>query len=106
MRFGELIPLIGALLNFSLALFVLFQNPRATVSRVYFVLGISFAIWNFGTFWMFRIQTAEDALFWARFLQFGVIFIPLTLCHVSFLVAQIRIPRWILWVLYSLHGLL
>ena len=32
MRFAELIPLIGALLNFSLALFVLFQNPRAAGS--------------------------------------------------------------------------
>ncbi len=110
MRFGELIPLVGALLNFSLALFVLFQNPRAAVSRVYFVLGVSFAIWNYGTFWMFRVTTDpanyELALFWARFLQFGVIFLPLTLCHVSFLIAQIRIPRWIPWVLYSLHFLL
>ena len=46
------------------------------------------------------------ALFWARFLQFGVIFLPLALCHVSFLIAQIRIPRWVPWVLYSLLFLL
>jgi len=106
MRFGELIPLIGALLNFSLALFVLLQNPRATVSRVYFLLGVCFAVWNYGTFWMFRVQHYEDALFWARFLQFGVIFIPFALFHLSFLVAQIRIPTWVLWVAYSFHGLL
>ena len=55
MKFGELIPLIGALLNLSLAIFVLFQNPRSAVSRGYFLLGASFAIWNYGTFWMFRI---------------------------------------------------
>src|ERR1700679_2569655 len=77
MRFGELIPLIGAVLNFSLALFVLLQNPRAAVSRVYFLLGVCFAIWNFGTFQMFRVTTVKEALFWARFLQCGVIFIPL-----------------------------
>lgn len=107
MKFGELIPLIGALLNFSLAVFVLFQNPRAAVARVYFLMGTCFAVWNYGTFWMFRVPRDMDhymdALYWARFLQFGVIFIPLTLCHVSFLVAQIRIPRWIVWVAYSFH---
>lgn len=106
MRFGELIPLIGALLNFSLALFVLLQNPRNAVSRVYFLLGASFSVWNFGTFWMFRVENYDDALFWARFLQFGVIFIPVSLCHVSFLVAQIRLPRKVVIAAYSLHTLL
>src|SRR5579862_9371091 len=106
MRFGELIPLIGALLNFSLAIFVFLQNPRAVVSRVYFLLGIGFAIWNYGTFWMFRVHNAEDALFWARFLQFGVIFIPFALFHLSFVVAQIRIPKAVLWVVYGFHSLL
>lgn len=110
MKFGELIPLIGALLNFSLAVFVLFQNPRAAVARVYFLMGTCFAVWNYGTFWMFRVPAGNEhyyeALYWARFLQFGVIFIPLTLCHVSFLVAQIRIPRWIVWVAYSFHVVL
>ncbi len=110
MKFGELIPLIGALLNFSLALFVLFQSPRSVVSRAYFLLGTSFAIWNFGTFWMFRIPPGqehyENALFWARFLQFGVIFIPIALCHVSFLVAQIRIPKWLTIGAYVFHILL
>ncbi len=107
MLFGELIPLIGALLNFSLAFFVLFQNPRAAVSRVYFFLGMCFTVWNYGTFWMFRVPAGEEyyalALYWARFLQFGVIFIPLTLCHVSFLIAEIRIPKPVVWIAYSLH---
>src|SRR6202012_2127151 len=87
MKFGELIPLIGALLNLSLAVFVLFQNPRSTVSRAYFLLGTSFAIWNYGTFWLFRIPDGDahygEALFWARFLQFVGSVIPPVLCHVS-----------------------
>ncbi|MEZ0258866.1 MAG: ATP-binding protein, partial [Chthoniobacter sp.] len=105
--FGELIPLIGALLNFSLALFVLFQNPRAAVARAYALLGTSFAVWNYGTFWLFRIPAGDEhyaeAYFWARFLQFGVVFIPISLCHVSFLVAQIRIPKAVLWPVYLFH---
>jgi hypothetical protein len=106
MVFGELIPLTGALLNFSLAVFVALQNPRAVVSRVYLLLGICFAVWNYGTFWMFRVRTHDEALFWARFLQFGVIFIPYALFHISFLVAQIRIPPLVTKIAYSLHALL
>ena len=105
MKFGELIPLIGAVLNFSLALFVLLQNPRASVSRVYFLLGVCFAIWNFGTFQMFRVEYAKDALFWARFLQCGVIFVPLTLCHVSFLVAQKPLSKIAVRIAYAIHFL-
>ena len=103
MRFAELIPLTGAVLNFSLAVFVLLQNPRATIARVYFLLGLCLAIWNFGTFQMFRVDDYEHALFWARFLQAGVIFIPLTLFHISSLVAHVRVPRKIVVALYSLH---
>ncbi len=103
MRFGELIPLIGALLNFSLAIFVFSQNPRGIVSRVYLLLGLCFAIWNFGTFWMFRVTDARDALFWARFLQFGVIFIPLALTHISFLIAGIKLPRALVVPLYAVQ---
>jgi hypothetical protein len=106
MVFGELIPLTGALLNFSLAVFVVCQNPRAVVSRVYLLLGIALAIWNYGTFWMFRVRSHDDALFWARFVQFGVIFIPFALFHISFLIAQIRIPPLVVKVAYSLHALL
>jgi len=106
MKFGEMIPLIGALLNLSLAIFVLIHNPRAVVSRFYFLLGLCFAIWNFGTFQMFRVKDEADALFWARFLQFGVIMIPLLLCHISFLIAQISVPRKLVGALYGFHALI
>jgi signal transduction histidine kinase len=106
MKFAELIPLTGSLLNFSLAVFVLLQNPKATIARVYFLLGLCLSIWNFGTFQMFRVSDYEDALFWARFLQFGVIFIPLTLFHISALVAQVRVPRKVAIALYAFHGCL
>jgi signal transduction histidine kinase len=95
-KFGELIPLIGAVLNLALALLVLTNNFRSAVNRVYSVLGISFAIWNFGTFWMFRVTNAQDAYFWARFLQFGVIFIPVSFLHLSMLIARVRTGIWLI----------
>src|ERR1043166_5787448 len=105
LTFAVLIPLVGAILNFSLALLVLFNNSRALVNRVYCLLSICFAVWNYGTYWMFKVQDAEMALFWARFLQFGVIFIPVSFLHLSLLLARIRPGRYIL-ALYAVSILL
>src|SRR5437870_6332522 len=91
----HLVPLVGAVCNFFLALFVLSQGMKPVVHRVYAALGLCIAMWNFGTFQMFRVPNAkewtEQAVFWARFLQFGVIFIPLLLFHLSLLIAEIRV---------------
>ena len=43
--------------------------------------------------------------FWARFLQFGVIFLPVSLLHISMLTARVSRPKW-LKALYGLHGLM
>src|SRR2546425_1751318 len=107
-RPDALIPLVGALVNLGVAIFVFLQNPRSTVGRVFFLLGVSFAVWNFGTYKMFRLANLEEnrpaALFWAQFIQFGVIWIPLTLCHVSFLIAGIELPRKLWWSMYLIHA--
>lgn len=94
------------MVNFALAVFVLLQNTRSAVTRVFFLLGTSFAVWNFGTFWMFRVVRPEEALFWARFLQFGVIWIPLSLFHLSFLIAGINVSIRAVYIAYGLHFLL
>ena len=91
------IPLIGAICNLLLTVFVALMGPRTTVIRVYALLGASIVVWNLGTFYMFRVRTTEEALFWARFIQFGVIFIPLLLFHVSLLIAQVRVGKYIKW---------
>ena len=106
MRFGELIPLTGAFLNFALALFIFCQSPRATTARVYFALGVCFAVWNYGTYRMCRSEDYEHALYWARFLQFGAIFLPITLCHVSQRVTQVPLRSRFIIGLYAVHGIL
>jgi signal transduction histidine kinase len=99
------IPLFGAAVNLLLALFVLSRSAKSIANRVYFLLGLCIAIWNFGTYRMFEISTSEEALFWARFLQFGVIYIPALLFHLSLLVAQIRVGTYI-YLLYALQSIL
>lgn len=105
MKFAALIPLVGAIINLSLAVLVLFNNARAVVNRVCCLLSVCFAVWNFGTFWMFRVEDAPMALFWARFLQFGVIFIPVSFFHLSLLLARVKVGRYI-YAFYAMSVLL
>lgn len=105
MRFSELIPLVAAGVNFTLALFVFSRDTRLALHRVYLLWGLSITAWNLGTCFMFRVSDPAAALFWAKFLQFGVIFLPVSLLHISLLTARVPPPRW-LPALYFFHGLL
>ncbi len=105
MKFLELIPLTAAIVNLVLTLFVLSRNLKGAVNRVYLVWGLSVTLWNAGTFLMFRASSEEEALQWARVMQFGVIFLPISLAHLCLLMAQISWGRWMKW-LYGLHILM
>src|SRR5437879_2990148 len=95
MRFPLLIPLVAAICNFCVTLFVSSRGLRSTLSRVYLLWGLSITVWNFGTYFLFVVNNPYEALFLARFLQFGVIFIPVSLFHLSLLIAQIPIKKYI-----------
>ena len=79
MSIAAYVPLAAALLNAILSLFVLRAGVQGATRFAYLVWGASITIWNFGTFQMFRIHSSDAALDWARFLQVGVIFLPISL---------------------------
>jgi signal transduction histidine kinase len=101
-NFSQLIPLTAALVNLALTIFVLSRGVNSAIQRVYFLWGASIVIWNLGTFFMFSVQSEASALFWARFLQFGVIFLPISLAHLCLLIAEVNWGRKIIY-LYSVH---
>ena len=109
MRFSEIIPLLASILNFLLTIFVFTRDRRATINRVYLLWGVSLTVWNLGTFFMFTVPPGEsnrsEALFWAKFLQFGVIFLPISLFHLGLLIARVR-PGRMIPLLYALHVIL
>lgn len=105
MRFSELIPLTAAVTNLALTLFVLTRDLRSTLNRVYLLWGLSITVWNLGTFFLFSVQDEGAARFWSAFLHYGVIFLPVSLFHLSCLIAQVKLPRW-LPMLYGWFGLL
>lgn len=97
------IPLLGGLFNFALSLFVLGCDRRSRLNQVFAAWGIGIAIWNLGTYALFRVSNADDAFRWAQFLQYGVIVIPPTLLHLSLMISGHKVGRWIAW-LYLLHA--
>ena len=109
MKFSELIPLSAAIINFGLTVFVFSRDYRSTLNRVYLLWGVSITVWNFGVFMLFSIPEGEQyrqtALFWARFLQFGVIFLPISLFHLCLLITKFHLRKPLLF-LYGLQGLL
>jgi|GEM_PF-509654 len=109
MKYSDLIPLTAALLNLALAVFVFASNWRAKINRVYLLWGICLAIWNFGTYQLFQgpfNPSAHDhAMHWAKFVQVGVIFLPIALLHLTILIVRVEPGRKVA-VLYGLLSLL
>lgn len=106
MKLIELIPLTAAAVNLALTLAVLSRNAKTTLGRVYALWGLSITVWNIGTVFMFQVRDPGQALFWARFLHFGVIFLPLGLFHLCLLIAHISKPTLVraLYVLQILFA--
>jgi len=101
----SLIPLTAALINFALALFVVTRDRRSVLNRVFLLWGASMVVWNLGTFQLFRVHAPDEALWWARAQHFGLIFLPVSLLHLSLLITQVRLPRLVAG-LYVWFGLL
>jgi signal transduction histidine kinase len=95
--------LTAALFNVVLTLLVLGRDYRSTLHRVYMLWGGAVAVWNFGAFHLSQEHlTSEEAFFWAKFLQLGVIFIPISLFHLALVISKTNIGR-ILPALYVVH---
>ncbi len=79
-----IIPLIGAILMFFLALFILFKNKKKSLNLIFSLVCLSIAIWLFGTSMMFLNVGKKDlAIFWDRICYIGVVFIPTLMYHFS-----------------------
>ena len=96
MNFAIYIPLAAAILNGLLTLLVLRGGLRAGMKIAYLVWGLAIAVWNIGTYEMFRVTSREAALDWARFLQLGVIFLPIGLFHLCLHVCQVQRRKFVL----------
>jgi signal transduction histidine kinase len=100
-----LFPIVGCILNFALAIFVLATGFRRAANRIYFLWGVSVTIWHIGGFFCFTARTPEEGLLAVRFCWIGVLFVPVLLLHLSLAVAHVPVRRYV-YVLYGLTGAL
>ncbi|MEO6785570.1 MAG: ATP-binding protein [Chthoniobacteraceae bacterium] len=105
MKFFSYVPLLGGIFNLVLALFVFGSDRRSRLNQVFFAWALSISIWNFGTFELFQKQDIQNAYAWAKFMQFGVIFIPVTMLHLCLLLSGYKPGRWLV-LTYCFHGVL
>jgi signal transduction histidine kinase len=92
--------LTATVFNILLTLLVLGRDFRSTLHRVYMLWGFSITLWNFGIYHLSRQNLSpENAFFWAKALQLGVILTPISLFHLSLLISKTRVG-WVLPALY------
>lgn len=98
----QITALTATVFNIILTLLVLGRDFRSTLHRVYLAWGVAVTLWNFGAFELSRHIGTDEAFLWAKMLQLGVIFLPITLFHLGLVISKTNIGR-ILPVLYAIH---
>jgi signal transduction histidine kinase len=100
----QITALAAVLFNVALTVLVLTWDYRSTLHRVYLAWGISVTLWNLGVFHLSDPKIGpEEAFAWAKILQLGVIFMPVTLFHLCTIIAQVRL-RWVIPFIYLVHS--
>jgi signal transduction histidine kinase len=95
--------LTATLFNVVLTLLVLARDSRSMLNRVYLGWGVSVTLWNLGVFHLSQPISHDEAFKWAKVLQLGVIFMPVTLFHLCVIIAQARRVNKVMPVLYLVH---
>ncbi|MGA2747394.1 MAG: ATP-binding protein [Verrucomicrobiota bacterium] len=95
--------LTATFFNVVLTILVLSRDYRSTLHRVYLGWGVSVTLWNLGVFFLSQHIDPNRAFVWAKVLQLGVIFMPVTLFHLCVLISKTRVG-WILPALYLVHA--
>ena len=107
MSFYQASLLCAAIFHGLLAVFILSRDLRAVLNRVYFLWGMCLTAWNLGGFMVEQVARGDEsrALFWVRVLHLGVVFAPVSICNLCFLIARVSRPR-LLAAFYLLSVLL
>jgi signal transduction histidine kinase len=95
--------LTATVFNIILTLLVLGRDYRSTLHRVYMLWGVDVTLWNWGAYHLSQNISPADALFWAKILQLGVIFLPLSMFHLCVVISKTRVNWWVLPALYLAH---
>ncbi|MGZ4987973.1 MAG: ATP-binding protein [Limisphaerales bacterium] len=107
MNFLQITALSVTIFNVVLTLLVVGRDVRSRLKQVYLLWGTCIALWNVGSIFLNRTDALPpaEAFVWAKVLQLGVIFMPLSISHLCMLVAGVDVRRWTPW-LYAAHSII
>ena len=89
--------------NAALTILVLARDFRSRLCRIYLGWWVAVTLWNLGVFHLSKNIGYDEAFFWAKVLQLGVIFIPVILLHLCLAIGQAP-TGWLMPALYLLDA--
>ncbi len=95
--------LVNAFISLGLGFLVLAKNKKKFINQLYFLFAISIATWSISYFfWMIQFESRELALFWARALTFGSVFMPIFHLHwIVVYLDKVKKNKYLIWYLYA-----
>ena len=76
---------IAGIISLILGFYALIKNPKERATQVFFLMMMGIVIWSLTPLIIEAQTTPEDALFWAKISNIGLLLIPVTLFHFSFI---------------------
>jgi signal transduction histidine kinase len=99
----QLTALTAILVNAGLTLLVVARDFRSRLHQIYMGWGIAATLWNLGVFHLSENIGQQEAFFWAKVLQLGILFIPIILFHICMVISQVR-TGWLMPLFYLVHA--
>jgi signal transduction histidine kinase len=90
------------LFNLVLTVMVVGRDYRSKLHRIYLAWGIAVTLWNLAVIQLSLDIRPQEAFFWAKLLQLGIMFIPVIIFHLCMVIGQAR-TGWLMPALYLIH---
>jgi signal transduction histidine kinase len=94
-----LLPLVAFLSNTALAIYLLYRNPKSSLSRLYSIFSFTVAIWAMGDFMLLNSSNAGVALLWGSFGRIVSALLPALLLHFFLIFTKSRLASKKLWAI-------
>jgi hypothetical protein len=75
----------AGIISLVLGLYALYKNPKERATQIFFIMMMGIALWSLTPIIVQAQSTSDDALFWAKISNVGLLLIPTTLFHFSFI---------------------
>ncbi len=75
----------AGILSLSLGIYAFYKNPKERITQIFFIMMLGCALWSLTPIIIQASVSPEDALIWAKISNCGLLIIPVTLFHFSFL---------------------